>query len=62
MKRIACRKHISRAVAEMQSQGFDPSEFPVLSAGSRLRHDSSGGLISSSALSRQGYGARKSIL
>ncbi|XP_064399310.1 CCR4-NOT transcription complex subunit 2-like isoform X2 [Halichondria panicea] len=46
----------STALSELQSQGFDPSDFPVLSTGSRLRHDSSGGLMSSNTLSRPGYG------
>ena len=45
------------SVSDSSSQGFDPSEFPVLSLSSRARHDSSGGLITSSAFSqRPGYG------
>ena len=44
-------------VSDSSSQGFDPSEFPVLSIGNRARHDSAGGLITSSAISqRPGYG------
>lgn len=44
-------------VSDSSSQGFDPSEFPVLSLGNRARHDSAGGLITSSAISqRPGYG------
>lgn len=50
--------HVSLcSVSDSSSQGFDPSEFPVLSLSSRARHDSSGGLITSSAFSqRPGYG------
>ena len=43
-------------VIEASAQGFDPSEFPLLSLGGRVRHDSVGMLGSTGLPSRPQFG------